>query len=120
MSCRMIVAVTSLFLGTVIALPVTHAQNGTSGVPDAPSSSSATAPSQVPPATPRKVWTNDNVTGLRENSEISTVGETAASPGQANGKTAAGSRPQNAKWYRDQIEKLEGQLPRLDSQIEQL
>ncbi len=119
MSCRMIAAVTSIFLGAVIVSPVTRAQNGTSGAPDAPSSSSATT-SQASPATPKKVWTNDNVTELRANSEISTVGGTAASPREAGGKTAAGSKARDAKWYRDQIMKLEAKLPPLDSQIEQL
>ena len=120
MSRRMVAAVTSFFLGAVIALPVTRAQNGTSGAPDAPSSSSATTPSQAQPATPRKVWTNDNVTELRDNSEISTIGGATASPGEADGKNVAGSRAHNAQWYRDQIVKLEAKLPPLDSEIEQL
>jgi hypothetical protein len=120
MSCRMIAAVTSIFLGAVIVLPVTRAQNGTSGAPDAPSSSSATTPSQAPLAASKKVWTNDNVTELRANSEISTVGGTPASPGKADRKTGAGSKSHDAKWYRDQIVKLEAKLPPLDSQIEQL
>ena len=120
MSCRLIAAIASIFLGAVIVLPVTRAQNGTPGAPDAPSSSSATTVPQSPPATPTKVWTNENVTELRENSQISTVGETAATPGKAGGKPVAGSRARNANWYRDQIVKLEAKLPPLDSQIEQL
>lgn len=32
----------------------------------------------------------------------------------------AGSKARNAKWYRDQIVKLQAQLPPLHSQIEQL
>jgi len=120
MSCRMIAAVTSLCMGVFIGSPVTYAQNGTSAVPDAPPSSSATTPSQAPAATSRKVWTNDNVTELRENSEISTVGRPAASPAEAGAKTVAASKAHNAKWYRDQIVKLQAQLPPLDSQIEQL
>lgn len=120
MSRRMISAATSIVLGVVIGLAVTHAQNGTSAAPDAPSSSSATTPSQAPPATPRRVWTNDNVTDLRDHSVISTVGGTAARPGAADRKTLAGSPARNAKWYRDQIAKLEAQLPPLDGQIEQL
>lgn len=120
MSRRMIAAVTTIFLGAVIALPVTRAQNGTPGAPDALSSPSATAPSQAPPATPRKVWTNDNVTELHDNFETSTIGGTAANPGEADGKTVAGSKARDAKWYRNQILKLQAQLPRLDSQIEQL
>lgn len=120
MSRRMIAAAASIFLGAVIALPVTRAQNGTSGAPDAPSSSPATAPSQAPPATPRRVWTNDDVTDLRKNSEISTIGGTPASRREADGKTVAGSKAHDATWYRDQIAKLEAKLPPLDSQIEQL
>ncbi|HEY6444021.1 MAG TPA: hypothetical protein VIY66_11860, partial [Candidatus Acidoferrales bacterium] len=120
MSCRVIAAVTTLFLVAVVVLPVTHAQNGTSEAPGAPSSSSATTPSQVPPAAPKKVWTNDNVTDLHDNSEISVVGGTAATPGKAGGKTLAGSKARNANWYRDQIVKLEAKLPPLDGQIEQL
>lgn len=120
MSCRMIAVVTSIFLGALIGLPVTHAQNGTPGAADAPSSSSAIPPSQAPPATPKKVWTNDNVNELRANSEISTVGGTSASRGMADRRTGAGSRGHDAKWYRDQIVKLQAKLPPLDSQIEQL
>ncbi len=120
MSCRMIAAVTSIFLGAVIVLPVTRAQNATSAAPDAPSSSAAATPSQAPPATPKKVWTNDNVTELRDNSQISTVGGTSVTPGRAGGKTVAGSNARNAQWYRDQIVKLEAKLPTLDSRIEQL
>lgn len=97
MSCRMIVAVTSILLGAVIGLQVTQAQNGTSAEPDAPSPSSANTPSQAPDGTPRKVWTNDNVTELRDNSEISTVGETVTTPDEANTKTVAGSHAHNAK-----------------------
>ncbi len=121
MSCRMIAAVTSIFLGAVIVLPVTRAQNGTSAAPDAPSSSSsATTPSQAPPAASKKVWTNDNVTELRANSEISTVGRTSASPRDSGRKTVAGSKAHDANWYRDRIVNLEAKLPPLDSQIEQL
>ena len=120
MSCRMIAAVTSIFLGAVIGLPVAHAQNGTSDAPDAPSSSSGTTPSQAPLAAPKRVWTNDNVTELRANSKISTVGRMSASPGDAGRKTVAGSKAHDANWYRDQIVNLEAKLPPLDSQIEQL
>jgi hypothetical protein len=120
MSRRMIAAIASIFLGAVIGLPVTHAQNGTSAAPDAPSSSPATTPSQAPPATSNSVWTNDNVTELRENSEISTVGRTAANPREAGRKTVAGWNAHDATWYRNEIAKLEAKLPPLDTQIEQL
>jgi chaperonin cofactor prefoldin len=82
----------------------------------APGSSSATpAPASVPAA--KKVWTNEDVGGLRENAPISTVGSTATKPG---GKGAAGAKNKNAKPYQAQIARLEAQIPPLDSQIEQL
>ena len=120
MNCRTIVAVSCIFLGAPIALPVARAQDGASGAPDAPPSSSATAPSQTPPATSKKIWTNENVTELRENSQISTVGGTSANPRDAGPNTVAGSRARDAKWYRDQIAKLQAKLPPLDNQIERL
>lgn len=118
MGHRVIAAVTGIFLGAVMGLPITQAQNGTSAAPDAPSSAATAL--QATPATSRKVWTNDNVTELRDNSEISTVGGTSARPGEAYSKTVVGSKAHNAQWYRDQIVKLEAKLPPLDSQIEQL
>ena len=75
----------------------------------------APAPASAPAA--KKVWTNEDVGGLRENAAISTVGSTDTKPG---GKGAAGAKNKNAKPYQAQLARLEAQIPPLDSQIEQL
>jgi len=72
--------------------------------------SSATDPA------PRKVWTNEDVPTLREDSTISTIG---ARPTSAPVHKATSSR-QDAKWYSDQITKLQAQLPAINDKIAQL
>jgi len=65
---------------------------------------------------PRKVWTNEDVPMLREDSTISTIG-THPAAGPAHKTT---SSRQDAKWYSDQITKLEAQLPAINGKIAQL
>ena len=72
--------------------------------------SSATDPAS------RKVWTNEDVPTLREDSTISTIG---ARPTSAPVHKATSSR-QDAKWYSDQITKLQAQLPAINDKIAQL
>jgi hypothetical protein len=119
MSYRKIASVVGIFLAAAIASPLARAQNSSSATPDAQSSSSA-APSQASSSAPKKVWTNDDVTQLRDSSEISTFGTTTANPGELGDKAGAESKAHDATWYHNQIAKLEAQLPPLDSQIEQL
>jgi hypothetical protein len=119
MSHRKIASVIGVFLAAAIMSPLARGQNGSSATPDAQSPSS-TAPSQTSSSAPKKVWTNDDVTELRDSSEISTVGATSANHGELSDKTAAASKAHDATWYHNQIAKLEAQLPPLDSQIEQL
>jgi hypothetical protein len=81
-----------------------------------------TTSTNVSPATPappagKKVWTNDDVSDLRGESVISTVGSSNAKP--AN-KPAPASKNGNAKSYQAQIERLEAQIPALDAQIAEL
>jgi hypothetical protein len=86
-------------------------------------SSSTTASAQTPSAPeppPRKVWTNEDVPTLREDSTISTVG-TSNSARPASGtvhRTTPGR--QDAKSYSDQIAKLQVQLPAINDKIAQL
>lgn len=89
---------------------------GASGQAAQPSSSQTPAPT-APAA--KKVWTNDDVTDLRDNSEISSFGGSNAKPARAAGQGAT-SRHGDPNSYRDQIAKLEAQLPPLDHQIAQL
>ncbi len=79
-----------------------------------PGATSAAAASAGAP-TAKKVWTNDDVSDLRADSTISTVGSTGARPA---GKTV--SKPQNQRQYQAQIARLEGQIPVLDKQIAEL
>jgi len=81
--------------------------------------SATPAGTETPPTTdpaPRKVWTNEDVPTLREDSTISTIG---THPASGPMHKATSSR-QDAKWYSDQITKLESQLSTIKDKIEQL
>lgn len=80
---------------------------------------SSPAPSAQPAE--KKVWTNDDVSDLRAGSPISTVGTDSGSVSAMSGQSAAGTaKRRDAKWYRDQILKLQNQLPALNDKIAQL
>ena len=67
----------------------------------------------------KKVWTNENVTDLHDNSTISTFNQTRAlspKPEHESQTVSLGTVAQ----YHDQIAKLEAQLPPLDRRIEAL
>ena len=66
----------------------------------------------------KKVWTNDDVGGLRDGPAISTFTEPKAVPAKISAKPA--SKGRDAKWYQTQITKLQALIPPLDSQIAQL
>ncbi|HKV05302.1 MAG TPA: hypothetical protein VJO53_09375 [Candidatus Acidoferrales bacterium] len=88
------------------------AQNSSS----ASSGDAAAPPSQAAQPAAKKVWTNDDVNTLRDESVISTVGASSTRPA----KPAANPKGQNTKSYQDQIAKLQAQIPLLDSQIAEL
>jgi uncharacterized protein YukE len=93
---------------------------GQSSGPTAATSSAApvSAPTPAPPQpAAKKVWTNEDVGGLREKAPISTVGSTGTKPGR---QIAPGAKNKNAKPYQAQITRLEAQVPPLDSQIADL
>lgn len=70
----------------------------------------------VQPAT--KVWTNDDLSSLHGDGAVSTVSGKKA---KGNTKPApAAPKTKSAAPYRDQINKLEAQLPPIDSQIADL
>jgi septal ring factor EnvC (AmiA/AmiB activator) len=72
-------------------------------------------------ASNKKVWTNDDVGGLRREAPISNVGVPAAK--QARQNQAQAKAPANAatvRRYHDQIVALQKQLPDLDSKISEL
>jgi hypothetical protein len=114
---RLSVFLSVLILCVAFATPL-RAQNDSatsppqSGQTAGSSQSQSTAPA---PSTSKKVWTNDDVADLREGSEVSTFN----SPSTRNNRTATkpGSKGRDAKWYQDQIAKLQKQIPPLDNQI---
>ncbi|HXQ26504.1 MAG TPA: hypothetical protein VN822_08880 [Candidatus Acidoferrales bacterium] len=117
MSHRPLVLLAAFCLVTSVA-PAARAQSD-SAPQSAQPSSPATQAASTPPAT-KKVWTNDDVTGLRSESTISTVGDSNAGPAKPVEKPAAAGKNRDPKWYQDQIAKLRAQIPPLDSQIVEL
>jgi hypothetical protein len=114
----LIYSAVALFVAAV-ATPA-RAQSSSSGeTAPAPGQSaspngSAAAPA---PAAGKKVWTNDDVSTLRGDSVISTVGTSDTRPGN---KPAPAAKNKSTKPYQAQIERLEAQIPPLDAQIAEL
>ena len=64
----------------------------------------------------KKVWTNEDVAGLRDNTAISTFGSAKTkAPTSAAKPAKTGAR--NATWYHNQIAKLQAEVPPLNDQI---
>jgi hypothetical protein len=80
----------------------------------------ASAPpnSQVSGAPAKKVWTNEDFTGV-QTEEVTVSGDTrrASSPST---HTAAQNVNRSAAWYRGRISQLQAKLPPLDAQIADL
>lgn len=106
-------------------------QPGQSAPPAEPASVTSTqtanqeATSAASPATPaqlpaKKIWTNDDVDDLRNQSVISTVGTPRHNPATTPHKPAPPSGGNNARSYRQQIEKLQAKVTALSDQISQL
>lgn len=85
---------------------------------------SAAQDSAANPATPqpagKKVWTNEEMSSLDPHSGVSTVGKPGSNPAKPGQKHPANSKGRDAKWYQDQIAKLQAKLPPLDAQIAEL
>jgi hypothetical protein len=94
----------------------------------APQPGSARASPSSPPSAPaqqvqnpdKKVWTNDDIADLHNHSAISTVGKFNTKPENSPGKSVPDTKAKDAKWYHDQILKLQAQIPPLDDKIHQL
>jgi hypothetical protein len=78
----------------------------------------AQPPAAIQPAS-KKVWTNEDVIGLRADSRISTFSQPNAKPAK-NGAKPANSKGKDAAWYQNRIAELQAKLPHLDDQIGQL
>jgi hypothetical protein len=111
------------FLLAAGAATTARAQNTSSGeATPAAGQVSGTNSSPATPAAPasKKVWTNDDVTVLRGESAISTVGQPNAKTGAKPGDKPGAGKNGNAKAYQAQIARLEAQVPPLDAQIAEL
>jgi hypothetical protein len=78
---------------------------------------------QAAPASsnPRKVWTNDDVDGLRGNNTVSVVGKApAAGANKTNAQSQPASYEKDPAWYRKQLAPLQAEVEKLDGQIEKL
>lgn len=85
-----------------------------------PAASQATAPAASSQAPDKKVWTNEDMTDLRDHSAISTVGNAPSKPAKPSDKPSPVSKSKNTTWYRDQIDKLQAKIPPLDDKIHDL
>jgi chaperonin cofactor prefoldin len=85
-----------------------------------PVSSTNTAPASAvqPPA--KKVWTNDDLGGLRETSSVSTVGNATPANRKSTPESASSARAKDARSYQTQIARLQAQIPPLDQKINEL
>jgi hypothetical protein len=81
-------------------------------------STQATSQSSDQQAPAKKVWTNDDVTDLRDESVISSFGPSKTKSSASSRRPA--SKGKDAKWYRDQITKLQAKVPPLNDQIAEL
>jgi hypothetical protein len=110
-----------LFLSWAVLLAMAPwAANGQSQPPA--SAAAQSSPAQTSPATggkPAKVWTNDDVGALRNNDNVSVVGNNAGAK-----KTSASSQAnfydKDPAWYRKQLAPLQAEVGKLDAQIAKL
>jgi hypothetical protein len=90
------------------------AQNAQSTQPR-DSSQPVTQTSATAPPAGKKIWTNDDLSGLHDDAGSASIGSSPA-PTRLTQPTAQASK-RNAAWYRDQISKLQAKIPLLDTQI---
>jgi Tfp pilus assembly protein PilV len=122
---RRILLVLSLGLsGLVAAAASTYAQTQSSQpAPNAQlapaNSASAQSPGQdspAPTAPAKKVWTNEDMGKSQAQPEISTFKSADSKNANAAAKPHP-AHPHDPGWYRDQIARLQAQIPPLDKQI---
>lgn len=101
---------TSLFVATIAAAKTQSCSPG--NATQTPNQTSTSTP-----PTAKKVWTNDDVSGLRSDAPLSTVGSTDP---KAEVKPAPAVRNRNANAYQARLTRLEAQIPPLERQIAEL
>jgi hypothetical protein len=111
-----------LFLCAAVAFQAFGQTNSTSSTSpsgqNAQPSAQASSPAPDQPAA-RKVWTNDDMGELRQDSVISTFKPPNAKPAKAGAKPAS-PKAKSAQWYQARIAGLQGQLAPINDQIAQL
>jgi len=111
-----------LFLSATNAGALRAQSNPPPPEPPAPTKAEASSAAQTPS---KKVWTNEDVKTPEGQPEVSTFQPenrgTSQPDGKVRGKSgASGKNNRDAKWYQDQIAKLQAKVPPLDAQIAQL
>jgi len=76
----------------------------------------STASAQAPS---KKVWTNEDLSSLPDQTAGSTSPQPASRTSSA-GQKPASNKGRDAKWYHDQIARLQAQIPPIDAQIKEL
>jgi hypothetical protein len=107
--------------------PASRAQDAQPAAPTQPaqpaaqpvSSTNAPPVSTVQPPT-KKVWTNDDLGGLRETSSVSTVGNAKPASRQPTPGSASSAHARDTRSYQTQIARLQAQIPPLDQKINEL
>jgi hypothetical protein len=102
---------------TLSAASAVHAQ--TAVQPPASAQSAQPAPTVAPQTPPKKVWTDDDM-GSSHTQSGGTAGASKPSPNQNANPSAKPKNKKEAKWYQDQIARLQSQIPPLDAQIAEL
>jgi hypothetical protein len=127
-NCRSLIVAAALCLAAANAITTRAQTSASSGLPAAQSAQAAASspgatPSAEAPATSaptaQKVWTNEDVTALH-GEPISTFAKPNAKPAKASAGMKPGAAGQNSQQLLNEIKKLQGQIPPLDSQIAQL
>jgi hypothetical protein len=77
-----------------------------------------TGQTSAAPASAKRVWTNDDLSGLHKEASISSFGSSPAPLKPA--KTASPTPKRSAAWYREQIAKFQAKIPPIDAQMADL
>ena len=87
----------------------------------ATSTTQASSPSPAAPqATPKKVWTNEEMSSLDPHSGVSTVRNANGNSAKPETKPRTITKGHDAKWYQDRIARLRAKIPPIDKQIAEL
>jgi hypothetical protein len=118
---RWLIVAAALCLAAADAVATRTQTGASSGQPAAQSTQADASSAGATPSAPtaQKVWTNEDVTALHDE-PISTFGKPNAKAAKAPAGTKPGAAGQNSQQLLNEIKKLQGQIPPLDSQIAQL